>query len=105
MSQKCQICKHWNVPIEFDSKEVVLDISCDPGFIIYMRAVTKSHWVRSKMSEGKGTAAGAGIAHCLKRVDWAEKGNLTAGRPGEFLSLSYCGKLKHTYMVRRSREG
>lgn len=47
MPQKCPANQHWNVPIEFDNKEVI-DDSCNPSFDGDMRAETKSHWIRSK---------------------------------------------------------
>lgn len=47
MSQRCPAHECWNVPLEFDPKEVIDDL-CDPSFGGVMRAETKSQWLRSK---------------------------------------------------------
>lgn len=55
MPQKCVARRHWNVPTESDDEEVI-DDSCDPSFGGDVRAETKSHWVRSKRSQGRKAA-------------------------------------------------
>ena len=83
MPQRCPAREHWHATI--DNEEV-------KSLMTRVTPVSVGSWEQKPGHKGleangvreESSRESGYIAHCFRRVGWAEKGKLQSGRPGEF---------------------